>query len=450
MRAVGPSRYMSMAFALALFAAAPIQAARADALPDPIAGVVAKVQSAVVRIVAVRPPQRTDQEPGSDVAAVASPDRAATAIGSGFLVDPSGFIATNKHVIENALTVSVSTSEGVPYRAAVVGMTSKADIALLKIDAGKPLPAVSLGDSDKMRVGDTVIAIGSPFGFDGSVTAGIISAVNRDIMESPFDDYIQTDAPINHGNSGGPLFNLAGEVIGMNSVLFAPGMVSGSVGLGFAIPSNDLRFVFDRLKRDGRVRAGMLPIRTQQVTWPIAQAIGVPSDAGALVAALEPGSDSMMGGHVQPGDVILSFNGQKVLDPRDLARQASQAPVGSNSTLEIVHAGAHATVHVAVQAWPEAVPPVTSDAARTIGLQLEAGPRGGEPGVTVVSVDPAGTAASSGLQKGDIILRIQQDPVTGPEQALGILRAQSSSKHPYAAVLVERDKKRTWIPVAVP
>ena len=173
-----------------------------------------------------------------------------TALGSGFVIDPAGFIATNKHVIDRATSIFVMTAEGVRYQAKVVGMPDKADMALLHVDAGQPLPAVPFGDSDKMRVGDTVIAIGSPFGFDNSVTAGIVSAVNRDIMESPFDDYFQTDAAINHGNSGGPLFNLAGEVIGMNSVIFAPG--TGSVGLGFAVPSNDLHFVFDRLMKTGQ------------------------------------------------------------------------------------------------------------------------------------------------------------------------------------------------------
>ena len=194
-------------------------------------------------------------------------------------------------MIENAVAVFVATPDGIRYVARIIGMAGKADMALLKIDAAKDLPALPFGDSNVVRVGDAVIAIGSPFGFDDSVTAGIVSAVDRDITESPFDDYIQTDAPINHGSSGGPLLNLAGEVIGMNSVLFAPGDYSGSAGVNFAIPSNDLRFVMDRLMVDGKVRAGMLPIRTQQVTWMIQQALGTPGLQGALVAGLEPGGD---------------------------------------------------------------------------------------------------------------------------------------------------------------
>ena len=193
--------------------------ARADAEPCSIADVVAKVSPAVVRVISVRPPKQEEDKPG--VAAKAAPDQAGSGVGSGFIIDPAGFIATNKHVIDGATSVFVVTADGVRYRSTIVGAPGRSDIALLHIDAKHPLPFVKFGDSDKMRVGDGVFAIGSPFGFDTSVTAGIISAVNRDIKESPFDEYLQTDAAINHGNSGGPLFNRLGEVIGMNSVMFA-------------------------------------------------------------------------------------------------------------------------------------------------------------------------------------------------------------------------------------
>ena len=301
--------------------------------------------------------------------------------GSGYIIDPSGFIATNKHVIENSISVSVITDEGIRYKARIAGLTAKSDTALLKIDAGKPLPSVQFGDSDRMRVGDTVIAIGSPFGFDDSVTSGIVSAVNRDIMESPFDDYIQTDAPINHGNSGGPLFNLSGEVIGMNSVLFGPGDFSGSIGLGFAIPSNDLRFIYQRLMVDGKVRAGMLPISTQQVKWMLQQATGAPDLSGALVTSVHINGDKMMNGQVKPGDIILSFNGQTVLDPRDLARQAARMPPGSDVALEIFRDGKRFAVHVPVQAWPDGTPPVLHDAPPgNLGLDLAAASTGRRTG----------------------------------------------------------------------
>jgi serine protease Do len=418
----------------------------ADPPQSAIATVVAKVKPAVVKIISVRPAAMPPPAAGATVASASEKPMVAT--GSGYIIDPSGFIATNKHVIENSLSVFVITDEGIRYKARIAGLTAQADTALLKIEAGKPLPAVRFGDSDRMRVGDTVIAIGSPFGFDDSVTSGIVSAINRDIMESPFDDYIQTDAPINHGNSGGPLFNLAGEVIGMNSVLFGPGDFSGSIGLGFAIPSNDLSFIYQRLMVDGQVRAGMLPIGTQQVKWMLQQATGAPDLSGALVTSVHGNGDKMMNGQVKPGDIILSFNGQTVLDPRDLARQAARMPAGSDVALEIFRDGKRFAVHVPVQAWPDGMPPVLHDAPPgNLGLELAAAPNGG---VVVAAVDPKGSAADSDIRKGDIIVQIQAQPVTGPDQVLQTLRSLSAGKRPYAAVLLEHDGQRSWVPVALP
>src|ERR1700712_3454507 len=275
---------------------------------DMIADVIARVQPSVVRVVVVRPPAKAN-EPDTKLAGAAASGPMSSS-GSGFVI-ASGLVATNRHVVEDAVSIFVSTADGARYRAEVVGMASKADIAVLRIDFNAHLPALALGDSDKLRAGNAVIAIGSPFGFDNTVTAGIVSSVNRDIMESPFDDYIQTDAAINHGNSGGPLFNLAGEVVGMNSVRFAPG--TGSVGVGFAIPSNDLKFALDRLEKYGHLRAGMLPIWTQPMTAMIAEAMGVPYAGGALIAGLDPAADRM-NGEIQLGDVITRFNHQPVTD----------------------------------------------------------------------------------------------------------------------------------------
>jgi serine protease Do len=239
---------------------------------DPVAAVVAQASPAVVRIITVRPSSMAGNKPQQGVVGALGIDRTTAFVGSGFFINPSGFIVTARHVVEGATSVFIETADGVRHRASIVGMTLKADMALLKIVADHALPFLPFGDSDKVRIGDSVIAIGSPFGFDSSVTAGIISAVNRDIMESPFDDYFQTDVATNQGNSGGPLLNMAGEVIGMNSVIFTPD--HGWVGLSFALPSNDLRFVFDRLRTTGKVAAGMLPIFTQQVSWMLQQAMG--------------------------------------------------------------------------------------------------------------------------------------------------------------------------------
>jgi serine protease Do len=423
--------------------------ARAAAPPDPVAAVVARVMDRVVQIVTVQASPAPKAEPNQESARTASNDGPETGVGSGFIIDPRGFVATNKHVVANAVSVDVVTADGMRYKARIVGMAYGADMALLRFDAPPHLRAVTFGDSNKMHVGDRVVAIGSPYGFQGSVTAGVVSAVNRDIMESPFDDYIQTDAAINHGNSGGPLFNLSGEVVGMNSVLFAPGTAGGSIGLGFSIPSNSLRFVLGRLMARGKIDAGMLPIRTQQITATLRDAIGAPSLEGALVAGLGPDGDKMMDGKIQPGDVILSFNGTKVGDPRDLARKVAAAPIGSDAALEIAGDGERRIAHVKVQAWPEDMPPVTTaaTAGRSLGLELVAGD---SDGVKVQAVDRDGTAAESGIHMGDVILRVRREPVATADRALALIQAQSTRKHPFAAVLVERDGKQLWIAVGVP
>jgi serine protease Do len=445
-----------LALVLALIASGPTWA---EGESDSIAAVVIKVSPAVVRIISVRPPAKEDQKvaggpstSGSSPASNSDPptDQTSTAIGSGFIIDPSGYIATNKHVVDGATSVFVMTADGERYKATFVGMPDKADMALIRINGAKKFPSVSFGDSDKMRVGDTAIAIGSPFGFDNSVTSGIISAVNRDIMESPFDDYLQTDAAINHGNSGGPLFNSAGEVIGMNSVIFSPS--TGSSGLGFAIPSNELRFVFDRLMATGQIKAGMLPIHTQQLTWMLHLALGTPDLEGAVVTGIEDTGEKMLHGKLKAGDVILTFNGDKVWDPRDLARKAAQAEVGSDATLGLFRGGQNLTVQVTIHEWPQSPKIVFHDGdQKQLGLELAAGQSpDGQKTVTVSYVDPNGTAADSGIQKGDVILEVQQTPVDDPDQALRMFWAQSSLKRHFAAVLVRHDKTVSWMPLAIP
>ena len=414
---------------------------------DMIADVIARVQPSVVRVVVVRPPAKAN-EPDTKLAGAAASGPMSSS-GSGFVI-ASGLVATNRHVVEDAVSIFVSTADGARYRAEVVGMASKADIALLRIDPNAHLPALTLGDSDKLRTGNAVIAIGSPFGFDNSVTAGIVSSVNRDIMESPFDNYIQTDAAINHGNSGGPLFNLAGEVVGMNSVLFAPG--AGSVGVGFAIPSNDLQFVFDRLEKYGEVRAGMLPIRTQQVTGLMAEALGAPTSGGALIAALGPEADRM-NGEIQPGDVIVRINDQKVVDPRDLARKVALLPVGDSAVLELCRTGKFMSVRVSTLPLEGAMPSTPANAShpKTLGLLFAAVPGEHPPhDVLLADLDPTGSAADSGLRKGDIIERVQQQAVSSPSQADMALKSLIDAKKTYAALLVKRDDKESWMPVALP
>jgi len=384
-------------------------------------------------------------------AAASTPRGTSMAQGSGYIIDPSGYIGTNKHVVDGAISVFVVTADGVRYPARIVGMPKQADLALLRIDPGrKRLPFVSFGDSEKVRVGDRVVAIGSPFGFDSTATSGIVSALNRDLMESPYDDYLQTDAAINHGNSGGPLFNLAGEVIGMTSVIYSPD--PGSSGVGFALPSSSLEFVFDRLMATGKIGAGMLPIHTQNVSWMLEQALDVPDLQGALVTTVQDDGGAMLQGKIKAGDVIRTFNGENVLDPRDMARKIVRAPIGSDATLGIYRGGEIQTVHVTIQPLPEEAPAVlNNDGPRTTGLELASVQVDGRaPIVTVVSVDPTGSVADSGIQKGDIIVQVQQTPVTEADQALRIFRARSSLGQRFAAVLVERANERFWLSLTVP
>jgi serine protease Do len=427
-----------------------LRPADAAADTDQTAAMIAKVAPAVVRVVSVRPPGSPDAPPPDPKEAASSSDHTTMALGSGYIIDPAGFIGTNKHVVQGAISVFVVTADGVRYPAQIVGMPSQADIALLRIYPGHALPYVSFGDSDKVQVGDKVIAIGSPFGLDNSVTAGIISALNRDIMESPFDDYIQTDAAINHGNSGGPLFNLAGEVIGMNSVIYAP--TAGFAGIAFAVPSSSLRFCYGRLMKTGRIDAGMLPIHTQQVTWMLQQALSAPDLQGALVTSVQDDDGKMLQWKVSPGDIIRTFNGETVWDPRDLARKAAMAPAGTNAVLGLYRAGETSSVEVKIHAWPEDKPVVlNNDAARTLGLGLASGKDDqGRSIVTVASVDANGTAAASGIQKGDVIVEVQQTPVSEPDEALRILWAQSLQNRSFAAILLEHDNKLMWTSIAIP
>ena len=358
-------------FMVAAAFALPSVPARAAPPPDPIADVVAKVRDAVVRITSVQPQVNPSAGKNLVDASDANPP---IEIGSGFIINSSGLVATNRHVVENATAVFVGTQDGGRYRAELIVSAGETDIALLKINSGEKLPVVTFGDSDTVRVGDAVIAIGDPFGFGGSVSAGVVSATNRNIQESPFDEYIQTDAAINHGSSGGPLFNLSGQVIGMDSVLYAPGTYSGSAGVGFAIPSNVLRFVLSRLETDGKVGAGRLPLLTQRVPELMAAAIGVPEPGGAVVIATTAQAEALAG-KIQPGDVIKTFEGTAVLDPRDLARKAASATVGSRVTLGIFRLGQMTTIEVPILPLPTANPTVRqSFSPKILGLHLIAGP----------------------------------------------------------------------------
>ena len=260
------------------------------------------------------------------------PKVASVALGSGFIIDPSGYVVTDDHVVENAEAVTVVVQDATEYSARIVGRDPLTDIALLKIDGARPLPNVHWGDSDGARVGDWVLAIGSPFGLDNTVSSGIISGRGRDIHAGPYDDFLQIDAAMNRGNSGGPTFDLKGNVIGINTAIYSPN--GGSVGIGFAIPANRARPVVEQLKEHGKVARGWLGIQIQPVTTEIARNVGLGNPAGALVAKVGPGSPAAAAGFEQ-GDVILSINGREIRRMHDLPLVIAETPIGRAAAVTV-------------------------------------------------------------------------------------------------------------------
>src|SRR5690242_18908239 len=266
--------------------------------------------------------------------------RRVNSLGSGFIIDPAGYIVTNNHVIADANEVNVILNDGTTLKADVVGRDQKTDLALLKVNTAKPLKAVKFGDSDKLRLGEWVIAIGNPFSLGGTVTAGIVSARNRDIQSGPYDNYIQTDAAINRGNSGGPLFNLNGEVIGVNTAIISPS--GGSIGIGFAVPSKTALPVIDQLKQFGETRRGWLGVRIQQVTDEIAESLKISPARGALVAGVDDKGPAKPAG-IEPGDVIIKFDGKDIKEMRDLPRVVADTPIGKQTPVTIIRKGKEET-----------------------------------------------------------------------------------------------------------
>ncbi len=262
--------------------------------------------------------------------------RRVNSLGSGFIIDASGIVVTNNHVISDADEINVILNDGTKLKAEIVGRDQKTDIALLRVKPDKPLKAVKFGDSEKLRLGEWVIAIGNPFSLGGSVTAGIVSARNRDINSGPYDNYIQTDAAINRGNSGGPLFNLNGEVIGVNTAIISPS--GGSIGIGFAVPSKTAMPVIDQLRQFGETRRGWLGVRIQQVTDEIADSLGMKQSRGALVAGVDDKGPAKPAG-IEPGDVIVKFDGHEIKEMRDLPRVVADTPVGKDVQVTIVRKG---------------------------------------------------------------------------------------------------------------
>src|SRR5713226_9293117 len=266
--------------------------------------------------------------------------RRVNSLGSGFIIDPSGIVVTNNHVISEADEVTVILNDGTRLKADLIGKDQKTDLALLKVKSDKPLRAVKFGDSEKLRLGEWVIAIGNPFSLGGTVTAGIVSARNRDIQSGPYDNYIQTDASINRGNSGGPLFNLDGEVVGINTAIISPS--GGSIGIGFSVPSKTAVAVIDQLKQFGETRRGWLGVRIQQVTDEIADSLNIKPARGALVAGIDDKGPAKPAG-IEPSDVVVRFDGKEIKEMRDLPRVVADTPVGKQTPVVVIRKGKEET-----------------------------------------------------------------------------------------------------------
>jgi len=355
----------------------------------------------------------------------------ATSLGSGFIIDPSGLVVTNNHVIQDADEITVMLSDNSILKATVVGRDPKVDLALLKIDPGKrQLTAVSFGSSDESRVGDWVLAIGNPFGLGGTVTAGIISARSRDIQSGQYDDFLQTDAAINKGNSGGPMFNMAGEVIGINTAIFSP--TGGSVGIGFAIPSSLAKPVIDDLKKFGKIRRGWLGVRIQSLDQDLADSMGLSTDKGALIAQVTENGPAAKS-DLKAGDVILKFDGKEIGEMRRLPRIVAETPIGKKVDAEVWRGGQRLTIPVTVgelkdepvqEAKADANPPATaSTSINGLGFSVSAitpqireklGLDEQTKGVVVQEVNQTSAAAEKGLRPGDIIIDAAQQPVQNP------------------------------------
>lgn len=356
----------------------------------------------------------------------------AMAQGSGFFISADGYVVTNNHVVENAKEVTITRSDGTELAAKVVGTDPKTDLALLKVATKGDYPFVALAREAPM-VGDWVVAIGNPFGLGGTVTAGIVSAHGRDIGSGPYDDYLQIDAPINKGNSGGPTFNLKGEVVGVNTAIFSPS--GGSVGLAFAIPASTVTSVVDQLEHGGRVNRAYLGVRVQPVTQDLADSLGLPTAAGALIDSAEPGTPAAAAG-LKSGDVITKMNGVTIKDARELTRKVGAMRSNDKAEFTYLRDGKElsANVALAVQSDERLAKADSSspDAKSILGVKLapaKAVQGAGDVGVVVIGVDPDGQAAAKGLAEGNIILEVAGKPVDRPEQVKsGLEQARKDGK----------------------
>ncbi len=369
------------------------------------------------------------------------------AVGTGFIVDAKGTIVTNYHVVSKADSITVTMADGTKLPAKLMGGDEKTDLAVLKVESDKPLPFVSFGDAAKVRVGQAVMAVGNPFGLGGTVTTGIVSARGRDIQSGPFDDYIQTDAAINRGNSGGPLFDMDGKVIGINTAIYSPS--GGNIGLGFAIPSSLAEPIVAQLKDNGRVERGLLGVQIQPVTKEIAESLSLKADKGALVAMVQPDSPALAAG-IKSGDVIVSVDGKNVDGIKELTRMISAMKPGTSAKLGVWRDGKDMTVTAKVgdqkeegaiikakadgkpaeaakpepMAYGVSLAPISPEARKQLGLD------GAVTGVLVAAVEPGSPADDQGLKAGDVLQQVGRDAIDSPKTAAEKLKEAKKTGKP--------------------
>jgi serine protease Do len=372
--------------------------------------------------------------------------------GSGFFVSPEGYIVTNNHVVANAVQLQIVRDDGTVLDAKVIGTDPKTDLALLKVEGKGAFPFVNFAD-DLPKTGEWVIAMGNPFGLGGTVTAGIVSAMGRDIGSGPYNDFLQIDAPVNRGNSGGPTFNMNGRVIGVNTAIYSPS--GGSVGIAFDIPATTVKPVIAQLKERGFVERGWIGVQVQPVTKEIADSLGMKETEGALVSGTQPDSPAAKAG-LKVGDVITSLNGSKVKDSRDLARQV--AGIAPNSPVEVgfVREGKQDTAKVTIaqqqeQAKPtRETPPQSSTNPQSSRLGIAVAPAArvmgiGEQGVAIIRVEPSGKGAEAGLRPGDVIVQLGGREVSSPDEVTRALEAATAQKKQHVLALVRRNDREMFI-----
>ena len=385
----------------------------------------------------------------------------AMALGSGFIISPDGVIVTNNHVIQNAVDIKVTLDDGTELPAKLLGADAKSDLAVLKINAPKPLATIAWGDSDKLKLGDQILAIGNPFGIGTTVTAGIVSARGRDLHSGPYDDFIQIDAPINHGNSGGPLVDREGNVVGINTAIYSPN--GGSVGVGFAIPSAEAKAIVAKLEKNGSIDHGYLGVAIQPVTSDIANAVGLSQAQGALVASVNDDTPAARAG-IKSGDIVTAVGNESVKTPKDLSRLVADLSPGDKRSITLWRDGKSMDVNVTIggnddskqaandagdgKVQPSNQPSIgvglanlTPDVREQLNL-----PHGVE-GAVVASVNPEKPAAAAGIQTGDIIVSVNDQPVHNAHEVQTAVAKAGKDGRKSVLLLIERDGNKTFVAV---